>query len=239
VTSSIPSGRGPAAVHPHLPRFSQGVTGVLCLEAAVFGDRWAVAVAAALVAVALLAPRWSPVGWIFRQVARPAEDLEPAAPVRFAQWMALTLLCLAFALLVAGADTAGWAIVGLVSAVALFSAITGFCVGCRIYRILLLRRRASADSRRDLGLAGAGPWLVVLTAPGCARCEPVARSLEAIAAPRQVTRVSLAERPGAGRMPVSSVPAVLVVDPGGRLVAARAGRLDEPMLRELVAVAAA
>src|SRR6185295_13385851 len=128
VTSSIPSGRGPAAVHPHLPRFSQGVTGVLCLEAAVFGDRWAVAVAAALVAVALLAPRWSPVGWIFRQVARPAEDLEPAAPVRFAQWMALTLLVLAFVLLVAGAETAGWAIVGLVSAVALFSAITGFCV---------------------------------------------------------------------------------------------------------------
>ena len=63
--------------------------------------------------------------------------------------------------------------------------------------------------------------------------------LEAIAAPREVTRVSLAERPGAARMPVSSVPAVLVVDPGGRLVAARAGRLDEPMLRELVAVAAA
>ena len=231
-------GRSPAAVHPHLPRFSQGVTGVLCLEAAAFGDRWAVAVAAGFIAIALFAPRWSPVGWIFRQIARPAQELEPAAPVRFAQWMALALLCIGFALLLAGVDAAGWAIVVLVAAVALFSAITGFCVGCRIYRILMLRSGAAADPRRDLGLDGPGPWLVVLTAPGCARCEPVARSLEAIAAPREVTRVSLAERPGAARLPVSSVPAVLVVDPDRGLVAARAGRLDEPMLRELVAAAA-
>lgn len=48
------------AVHPHLPRLAQAVTGVLCLEALLFQDPWVVAVPLALVAVARFAPQWSP-----------------------------------------------------------------------------------------------------------------------------------------------------------------------------------
>jgi hypothetical protein len=214
------------AVHPLLPRFAQAITGVLCLEAIVFDQPAAVAVALALVLLGLAGPRYSPVAWLFRLVARPPAALEPAAPVRFSQALAALFLAASLALLAAGAEAAGWALAGLVTALALLSAITGICVGCEAYRLLMRRRaRLGADVRADLGRGGGGPWLVVLTAPGCARCEPVAREVERAAGGREVVRVSLAEHPRAAALPVRSVPAALAVGADGRVRAARAGRL--------------
>ena len=225
----------PAAVHPHLPRFAQAVTGVISLEAVVFQDRWAVAVALGLVVIALIAPRYSPVNWLFRLFARPATDLEPVAPVRFAQGMAVAGLGAAVGLNLAGFASAGWILTGTVGAVALFSAISGICVGCEAYRLLLVRRGGDGDLRRDLGLDGDGPWLVALTAPGCARCEPVARQFAAVAAPHPVIKVDLSRVPAAGRLPVKSVPAVLAVGGDGRIRRAVAGRLDRGLLEEVAA----
>ena len=227
---------GLSAVHPLQPRFAQAITGVLCLEAILFDTPVAVGVALALVLVSLLAPRWSPVAWVFRRIAPPPGDLEPAAPVRFAQALAAVFLSLALVLLGVGAGLAGWIVVGLVTALALVSAISGVCVGCEIYRLLLARRHgAPTDVREDLGLTGEGPWLVVLTAPGCGRCEPVARELERVAGDREVHRVSLREHPRAGSLPVRSVPAALAVSRDGTVRAARAGRLDGPQLIEVLA----
>jgi Domain of unknown function (DUF4395) len=225
----------PAAVHPHLPRFAQAVTGVICLEALVFQDPWSVAVALGLIAISLTAPRLSPVHFLFRLVARPATDLEPVAPVRFAQGMAAVILALALGLFAAGLDTAAWVVVGLIAVVALFSAISGFCVGCEIYRVLLTRGGGDGDVREGLGLTGAGPWLVVLTAPGCARCEPVARQLEEVASPRGIVRVDLTRTPAGARLPVRSVPAVIAIGGDGRVRRALTGRLDRPILEEAAA----
>lgn len=214
------------AVHPLQPRFAQAVTGALCLEAIVFGQPAVVAVALGLVLLGLAGPRLSPVAWLFRLIARPPRELEPAAPVRFSQWLAAGFLTASVALLLAGAETAGWTLAGVVAALALVSAVTGLCVGCEAYRLLLsLRRRGADDVRGDLGLTGDGPWLVVLTAPGCPRCEPVAREMERAAGGRDVVRVSLSEHPRAASLPVRSVPAALAVDARGRVRAARAGRL--------------
>jgi hypothetical protein len=226
----------PAAVHPHLPRFAQGVTGVLSLEALAFQDRWAVAVALGLVMIALVAPRYSPVNWLFRLIARPATELEPVAPVRFAQGMAVASLGAGLALNLLGYGTAGWVTVGAVGIVALFSAISGICVGCEVYRLLLMRRGGTEDLRRDLGLDGSGPWLVVLTAPGCVRCEPVARQLQEVASPRTVVKVDLARNPAAARLPVKSVPAVIAVGRDGRVRRALAGSLDRGLLEEVAAL---
>jgi Domain of unknown function (DUF4395) len=214
------------AVHPLQPRFAQAVTAALCLEAIVFGQPAAVAVALAFVVLGLAGPRVSPVAWLFRLVARPPRELEPAAPVRFSQALAAVVLTASVALLFAGPETAGWIVAGAVAALALVSAVTGLCVGCELSRVSVsLRSRGRHDVRGDLGLSGDGPWLVVLTAPGCARCEPFARDMERAARGRRVVRVSLAEHPRAGSLPVRSVPAALAVDGEGRLRAARAGRL--------------
>lgn len=225
----------PAAVHPHLPRFAQAVTGVISLEALLFQDRWALAVALALIFVALVAPRFSPVNLLFQVAARPATDLEPTAPVRFAQGLAAVGLTLALGLSLAGAETASWIVAGVVGVVALFSAVTGYCIGCEIYRLVLARSGADGDVRDDLGLQGAGPWLVVLTAPGCSRCEPVARELEEVAAPRPIVRVDLTRTPAAARLPVRSVPAVIAIGGDGRVRRALTGRLDRPILEEVAA----
>lgn len=224
------------AVHPMQPRFAQAITGTLCLEAIVFDTPAAVAVALGLVLLGLAGPRWSPVTWVFRHIAPPPRELEPAAPARFSQALAAVFLSASVALLFAGAEPAGWILAGLVAALALVSAISGLCVGCEAYRLLLARRgRAEGDLRADLGLTGSGPWLVVLTAPGCARCEPVAREMERVAGDREVVRVSLAEHPRAAALPVRSVPAAIVVGADGRLRAARAGRLEAPELSRVVA----
>jgi hypothetical protein len=224
------------AVHPLQPRFAQAITGVLALEAAVFGQPAALAVALVLVALSLLGPRWSPVAWVFRRIAPPAADLEPAAPVRFSQALAAAFLSVALVLVLTGFELAGWIVAGMLAAVALISAVTGFCIGCEAYRLLLARRSGGeGDLRGDLGLPGAGPWLVVLTAPGCARCEPVARELERAAGGREVLRVSLADHPRAAALPVRSVPAALAIGEDGRLRRARAGRLGGPEIAEVVA----
>jgi hypothetical protein len=225
----------PAAVHPLLPRFAQAITGVLCLEALAVGTWPPVAVALGLVLLSLAGPRWSPVAWLFRLIARPPAELEPAAPVRFSQTMAAVILGAAVICFAVGADLAGWILTALVAVVALVSAISGFCIGCEIHRLLVGRGNAPDDLREPLGLEGAGPWLVVLTAPGCARCEPVARELAAAADGREVVRVDLARRPGARRVPVRSVPAALAVAPDGRLREARAGRLGRDDLERVLA----
>ncbi len=127
-------------------------------------------------------------------------------------------------------------VASVVAVWALFSAISCSCVGCGVYRLWLATRSGGdGDVRGDLGLEGRGPWLVVLTAPGCARCEPVARELERAAGDRLVQRVSLAEFPRAASLPVRSVPAALAVGDDGRLRAARAGRLDAADLASVLA----
>lgn len=219
----------PQTVHPHLPRYAQAVTGVLSLEALVFGNRWVVIVAAVLVALGRFVPRWSPVNRVFSLFLRPATELEPAAPVRFAQAIALTMLGAALLAFAFGAATVGWVLVGVVAAVALFSAISGYCVGCEMYRLLLLRHGGEGDLRGPLGLTGAGPWHVVLTAPGCARCEPVARQLEDLAA-ANVTRIDITRTPAAAKLPVRSVPAVVTIGADGHVREVVAGRLDRPRL---------
>jgi len=224
-------------VHPLQPRFAQAITGALCLEAVAFGQWVPVAVALALILLSLAGPRWSPVGWVFRRIAPPAAELEPAAPARFSQMLAAIFLTLGLALLALGLGLGGWVVIGLVAAMALFSAISGICVGCEVYRLLLASRHGGdGDVRADLGLTGSGPWLVVLTAPGCARCEPVARALQSAAGDeREVLRVNLAEHPRAASLPVRSVPAAMVVGADGRLRVARAGRLGSPELAQVLA----
>jgi Domain of unknown function (DUF4395) len=224
-------------VHPMMPRFAQAITGVLCLEALVF-DTWpVVAVALALVVLNLVDPRVSPAAWLFRLVARPPDSLEPATPVRFAQGMAVVFLSAAVVFFAVGVDLVGWILAGAVAALALGSAITGICFGCEIYRFAFLRRRGDGDVRSALGLKGRGPWVVVLTAPGCARCGPVLREMTRVGDGREVVEVDISTRPEAASLPVRSVPAAIAVGADGEVRLARAGRLiDEDFQAVFAAV---
>ena len=226
--------RTPAAVHPWAPRFAQAITGMLCLEAVIFQTQAGVVVAAVFNALALIGPRWSPVAYLFTLVpARPTE-LEPSRPVRFAQLMAISMLVVAIALLYAGASTAGWIITGLVAAVALFSAISGICIGCIAWKQLVRRGGSAHDLKKAFVLEGSGPWLLVVTAPNCPRCGPAKRAIEDAAGSRQVVSVDLSEHPEAGALPIWSVPAGVIVESSGDVGLVKTGVIGANEARELV-----
>jgi hypothetical protein len=126
------------------------VTSLIALIA-LASQQWPVIlVALGLVLVALLAPRMSPVSWLFRRIAPPPGELEPAAPVRFSQWLAVAFLAVATILFLAGFPLAGWSVTVLVAAVALTSAISGYCIGCEAYRLLLAGSPARAHGSPSL-----------------------------------------------------------------------------------------
>ena len=215
------------AVHPMQPRFAQAITGVLCLEAIVFDQPAAVAVALGLVLLGLAGPRWSPVAWLFRLVARPPAELEPAAPVRFSQALAAVFLAASVALLYAGRGDGG---VGPRRPGDGPGPAVGDHRPVRRLRGLPAAARPPRGGRAPTsattsGCRGQGPWLVVLTAPGCARCEPLAREIERAADGREVVRVSLAEHPGPPRCPCAACRRRSRSTRSGRVRAARAGRL--------------
>lgn len=226
--------RTPAAVHPWAPRFAQAITGMLCLEAIIFQTQAVVVIAAVFIALALIGPRWSPVAYLLALLPlRPAE-LEPSRPVRFAQLMAISMLIVAIVLLYAGATTAGWIITALVAIVALFSAISGICIGCIAWKQLVRRGGSAHDLKKAFDLEGSGPWLLVVTAPNCPRCGPAKRAIEAAAGSRQVVSVDLSEHPEAGALPIWSVPAGVIVQPSGDVGLVKTGAIGANEARELV-----
>ena len=221
-------------MHPWAPRFAQAITGMLCLEAVIFQTQAVVVIAAVFIALALIGPRWSPVAYLLALLPlRPAE-LEPSRPVRFAQLMAISMLVVAIALLYAGATTAGWIVTGLVAVVALFSAITGICIGCIAWKQLVRRGGSAHDLKKAFDLEGRGPWLLVVTAPNCPRCGPAKRAIEDAAGSRQVVSVDLSEHPEAGALPIWSVPAGIIITASGDVGMVKTGRIGAPEAAELV-----
>lgn len=226
--------RTPAAVHPWAPRFAQAITGMLCLEAVIFQTQAVVVIAAAFIALALIGPRWSPVAYLFALLpVRPAE-LEPSRPVRFAQLMAISMLIAAIILLSAGATTAGWIVTALVAVVALFSAISGICIGCIAWKQLVRRGGSAHDLKKAFDLEGSGPWLLVVTAPNCPRCGPAKRAIEDAAGSREVVSVDLSDHPEAGALPIWSVPAGVIVESSGDVGLVKTGAIGAREAAELV-----
>ena len=60
-------------------------------------------------------------------------ELEHEYPPRFAQALGFTFLALAGVAFLVGAATLGWLLVAAVAALQTLLAVTGICVGCRLY----------------------------------------------------------------------------------------------------------
>jgi len=140
-----------AAATPRLvdvrgPRVVAGITAVVLAVALVTGAGWLVAAQAAVFAVGACAGlRYAPYGVLFRVLVAPrlgpAEDREPEAPVRFAQFVGLVFAVVGAAGYLLGAPLLGAVATGLALVAALLNAATGFCLGCELY---LTVRRAQA-----------------------------------------------------------------------------------------------
>jgi ribosomal protein S26 len=120
------------------PRTNQTVIGSLALVALLTGTEWLVGVLAAQLIIGLTFGRQYCLPCLFYfEVIQPRIGegrLEDSRPPRFANQIGAGVLSAATLLFIVGLGAAGWALTGLVAALALLAATTGFCVGCAIYK---------------------------------------------------------------------------------------------------------
>jgi Domain of unknown function (DUF4395) len=151
--------RRSVSIDPRGPRFTAAVTAlVLAVVLLTAPSGFAAALLgaqAALFAVgAARGVQHTPLAWIFRTAVRPRlaapDELEDAAPPRFAQVVGLGFALVGLVGFLAGLDLLGLVATGLALVAALLNAVFGLCLGCEMY---LLIRRVSAGpavGERDL-----------------------------------------------------------------------------------------
>jgi hypothetical protein len=126
-------------IDPRGQRFGAGVSVVILVIAFVTGWFWLAAlvglnlVAASLFGTRLFLPGR---GWpIVRTALRlgPPKEPEHEYPPRFAQALGGIFIALGTLLYVVGLTAGGWLLVGAVAALQTLLAVTGYCVGCKLY----------------------------------------------------------------------------------------------------------
>jgi hypothetical protein len=126
------------------PRFNQATVGVLSVAAVVTGWWWLLAVLAAQLVIGLtLGRRFCLPCLAYFELVQPRfgeGPLEDARPPRFANMVGVAFLGASAAAYALGAPVLGAILGGLVAALALLAATTGFCAGCEAYKLGCLVR---------------------------------------------------------------------------------------------------
>lgn len=141
--SAIPSGATaglpPAGrIDPRGHRFGAGVSAALLLVAVGTATPWLVALVLASIGVsAAFGLRYSIYGAVWRRIVRltrlgPAEP-EHEYPPRFAQTLGSVALVLSLVAFAIGLPIVGWILALAVAALQSLLAVTGYCLGCRLY----------------------------------------------------------------------------------------------------------
>ncbi len=124
-------------VDPRGPRFAAAVTSVVLVAILVTGSGWLALAQAAVFALTAASPRHGPYGLLYRAVLarrlRPPAELEPAAPVRFAQLVGMVFTLVAAAGYLAGVAPLGVVMVAFALVAAFLNAAFGLCLGCEVY----------------------------------------------------------------------------------------------------------
>ena len=129
----------PRKIDPRGHRFGAGLSVVVLGAGFVTGNPIVIpAVGLALGVSAFFGTRYSVLGrpWpVVRRALRigPPRELESEFPPRFAQLLGTIGLGLASLLLVLGLSAGAWLLTGAVAALQTVLAVTGYCLGCRLY----------------------------------------------------------------------------------------------------------
>lgn len=133
--SSLPAA---AMIDPRGHRFGASVSALILVAAAITNAPALVAVVLASIGVSgVFGLRYSIYGAIWRRIVRlsrlgPTEP-EHEYPPRFAQVLGSTALTLSLFAFVLGAPTLGWICALAVAVLQSLLALTGYCLGCRLY----------------------------------------------------------------------------------------------------------
>ena len=141
--SAIPADAGdllPKArmIDPRGHRFGAGVSALLLIGAFLTGTTWLIGVVLlSIVVSAAFGLRFSIYGAVWRRIAKalalPKTEPEHEYPPRFAQVLGSVALILALIAFALGATTVGWGFTLAVAGLQTLLAITGYCLGCRLY----------------------------------------------------------------------------------------------------------
>jgi hypothetical protein len=119
-------------------------TGVVLMALLVAGLGWGwvlVPLTFGFVARVASGPRFSPLGRIATQVVAPRlpqfEKLVPGPPKRFAQAIGVAFTVTASVLWLTGTPGAARGVIALLTVAAFLEAAFGFCLGCRIFAVLM------------------------------------------------------------------------------------------------------
>jgi hypothetical protein len=115
---------------------------LMALAVAVLGWGWVlVPLTYGFVARVLAGPRISPLGQFATKVVAPRlrqyEKLMPGPPKRFAQGIGVAFSVTASVLWLAGVPTAARIVVAMLAGAAFLEAAFGFCLGCKIFGLLM------------------------------------------------------------------------------------------------------
>jgi hypothetical protein len=126
-----------AVIDSRAPRTNQAVIGSLALLAFVLNAQWLIALLALQFILGLtLGRRWCLPCLLYFEVIQPRIGegrIEDSRPPRFANQVGAAFLSVATIAFLAGAATFGWVLALIVSTLALFSAMSGICLGCEAY----------------------------------------------------------------------------------------------------------
>ena len=125
-------------IDPRGHRFGAGVSAILLGVSFLTGTPWVVALVLVSIGVsAAFGLRFSVYGAVWRRIARtlalPRVEPEHEYPPRFAQVLGSVALILALVAFALGATTLGWAFALAVAGLQTLLAVTGYCLGCRLY----------------------------------------------------------------------------------------------------------
>lgn len=125
-------------IDPRGHRFGAGSSALVLLVG--FGLNAPVPVAVVLLSIGVSAAiglRWSIYGAIWRRIVRvlalPPTTPEHEYPPRFAQTLGSVALILSLLAFAAGAAPIGWLLAFAVAGLQSLLAVTGYCLGCRLY----------------------------------------------------------------------------------------------------------
>lgn len=136
---------GPAPIDPRGPRTNQAVLATALILGFLTAQTWVAPLFAAVLFVgAAFGPKWGPVLRFYSAVIRPRlsppTELEDPRPPRFAATVGVIFLGAATISFAVGATAVGWVLSLTVAALAALAAVTGLCVGCEMYVILVRLR---------------------------------------------------------------------------------------------------
>ncbi|MFG1626939.1 DUF4395 domain-containing protein [Kribbella sp. NPDC049227] len=138
-------------VDPRGLRFAAGVTTVLLALTLVLNSPWPLAVQTVVFAISVaFGVQASPYGQLFKRLIRPRlgppEELEDAAPPRFAQLVGLIFAVVGLVGYLTGATVLGVVATGFALVAAFVNAAVGLCLGCEAYLLIHRIRTPTHDT---------------------------------------------------------------------------------------------